>query len=362
MSNQLKDQPNVVRLPDIKAIEIAAAQWLTRFDSEQMSDSEYDHFQEWLDQDERHLKAFREASEFWSETNTMSQFFKDEYRLPKIKKTGISPTRPAWLTVAALMVMAIFVTLWSSGYMQPAANKIVGEKLQYYETAIGDYKEIKLDDGSTVKLNTNSLVEVTYTPQERIIHLHRGEAYFEVEKAPDRPFYVRAGNKVIQAVGTAFKVYVKNSGSVELDYVEVLVTEGVVKIAPDVVPLQETTAPSKQRHEVQEQVIVSAGQQIEFGATMSEVEVATPDEIKQIDDWRTGMLLFRGESLEYVLDELSRYSTTRFVFADDDLRTIQVGGYFNAKDIDALLLSLEHNFSINATRTSKDVVLLARLD
>jgi hypothetical protein len=35
---------------------------------------------------------------------------------------------------------------------------------------------------------------------------------------------------------------------------------------------------------------------------------------------------------------------------------------FNAKDIDALLLTLEHNFSIDATRTSKDVVLLARLN
>jgi len=362
MKDPLIDQPNVVRLPDIKAIEIAAAQWLTQFDSEQMSDSEYDLFQEWLDQDERHLKAFREVSEFWSETNTMSQFFKGEYRLPKIKKTGMSPTRPTWLAVAALMVMVIFVTLWSSGHMQPAANKIVGEKLQYYETAIGDYKEIQLDDGSTVKLNTNSLFEVAYTPQERVIYLHRGEAYFEVEKDPDRPFYVHAGNKVIKAVGTAFKVYVKNSDSVELDNVEVLVTEGVVKIVTDAVSLQENTEPTKQRRAVQEQTIVSAGQQIEYGAKMSEVEVATPDEIKQIDDWRTGMLLFRGESLGYVVDELSRYSTTRFVFADDDIRTIQVGGYFNAKDIDALLLTLEHNFSIDVTRTSKDVVLLARRD
>jgi len=74
------------------------------------------------------------------------------------------------------------------------------------------------------------------------------------------------------------------------------------------------------------------------------------------------MLLFRGESLGYVIDELSRYSTTRFVFADDDIRTIQVGGYFNAKDIDVLLFTLEHNFSIDVTRTSEDVVLLTRLD
>jgi len=74
------------------------------------------------------------------------------------------------------------------------------------------------------------------------------------------------------------------------------------------------------------------------------------------------MLLFKGESLEYMINEISRYNSTRFVFTDDDIRSIQVGGYFSAKDLDALLITLENNFSIDVNRVSKDVVLLSRRD
>ena len=37
---------------------------------------------------------------------------------------------------------------------------------------------------------------------------------------------------------------------------------------------------------------------------------------------------FQGEPLDNVLAEVSRYTTTRFVIADEKLRDVRVGGYF----------------------------------
>jgi transmembrane sensor len=56
------------------------------------------------------------------------------------------------------------------------------------------------------------------------VDLAQGEAWFQVAKAPDRPFTVTAGRVRVQAVGTAFNVRRAGVG------VDVVVTEGTVKV------------------------------------------------------------------------------------------------------------------------------------
>ena len=66
---------------------------------------------------------------------------------------------------------------------------------------------LKLDDGSTVSLEKNSQVNYPqkFTGDKREVFLI-GEAFFEVEKNPAKPFLVYANGTVTKVLGTSFRI------------------------------------------------------------------------------------------------------------------------------------------------------------
>src|SRR5258708_38751521 len=70
-----------------------------------------------------------------------------------------------------------------------------------------------------------------------------------------------------------------------------------------------------------------------------------------------GMIVFNGEPLERAISEVTRYSSTKFVIADDDIRQVPVVGYFKVGDIDGLLAALQANFDIGAHRSGDSTAL-----
>lgn len=75
-------------------------------------------------------------------------------------------------------------------------------------------------------LRFGSRKRIAAETSERRVALQRGEAHFEVHHDPARPFVVQAGGSSIEAVGTAFNVYLRDESKLE-----VLVTEGRVLIS-----------------------------------------------------------------------------------------------------------------------------------
>src|SRR3546814_6073782 len=76
---------------------------------------------------------------------------------------------------------------------------------QRYATAIGQQHDVALEDGSRVRLDTNSALVVRYSRKHRDVVLERGRAQFDVAHAPQRPFTVHAGPGTVRAVGTQFQ-------------------------------------------------------------------------------------------------------------------------------------------------------------
>ena len=99
-------------------------------------------------------------------------------------------------------------------------------RTQRYATDIGEQYRTALADGSLVELNTATRVAVDLTPEERDIHLRKGEAVFEVAKDPSRPFVVKTPLADVRAIGTVFAVRTENG-------LEVAVSEGVVSVERD---------------------------------------------------------------------------------------------------------------------------------
>ena len=73
------------------------------------------------------------------------------------------------------------------------------------------------------------------------------------------------------------------------------------------------------------------------------------------------MLAFDGQSLQEVIDEFSRYTTTNIEIINDDIRDIRVGGYFRSDDLDGMLVAFESNFGIRVTEVNSSLVHLGAL-
>ena len=96
----------------------------------------------------------------------------------------------------------------------------------FYSTSVGQRRQFSLPDNTGVTLNTHTCLSVAYSAATRDVYLPYGEASFHV--AHDhwhRAFFIRAGNRQFQAVGTNFNVRVLTPDDVELT-----VTEGNVRV------------------------------------------------------------------------------------------------------------------------------------
>src|SRR5262249_42283613 len=123
-------------------------------------------------------------------------------------------------------------------------------------TDIGEQRQLTLEDGSRIFLNTATRVLVRYDKQARRIELKRGEAQFDVARNPQWPFIVRAGDREIRALGPPFVVRYNEHGTA------VTLVEGKVSVTPIASSLRHTpdlptTATSSTRA-----IALTAGQRV----------------------------------------------------------------------------------------------------
>lgn len=202
-------------------------------------------------------------------------------------------------------------------------------------TSVGDTREVRLDDGSVVTLNTASALEVLYATGERRIRLLKGEALIDVVPDPSRPFIVETESGTTRALGTVWNVAIDPSG------VTATVLEGRVAV---------------RSRGADETVTLSVGQRIRYtsqglGATEqvdAEVETA----------WSRGKLIFVDKPLGDVVAELNRYHHGRIEIADPQLRRRIVSGVFDLRNPIGALNSIEQSLGVRSVRLTDLLILL----
>ena len=210
-----------------------------------------------------------------------------------------------------------------------------------FQTAIGEQAAVSLPDGSSVDLNTNSRVRVDYSQRARVILLERGEAFFKVAHDTRRPFWVRAGDSWVRAVGTAFNVYLRPTGP------EVTVSEGTVNVVSATsndLPESDTVTVSP--------ASVTAGEQVAVQGRAKMVRELNSAQLARLLAWRSSSLYFQDAPLGDVAGELMRYTTLKIDISDGSLREMPIGGTFqaNPEGAEALLTSLHDGFGMTIRR------------
>jgi transmembrane sensor len=343
---------NIYQLPTPGRCEDEASEWLARLDRGLSADEER-ALRAWLKQSNDHQEALLRLASLWDRMGSLallSELF------PRPAPQRNSPRRYYAAAAAAALFAILVVATWQLTSSGPTQDDVVAIVDGVYETAVGQQTTVTLPDGSVLLLNTNSLIKVVYSDKQRLLILERGEMNIEVAHDAERPLSVMAGQKIVQAVGTAFNVQIINDGEVEL-----IVTEGKVLVAErgDIrgdVAAKADSDPIKPLPE--RSTVVSKGERVVLSASEEVIAKVSDSDISAQLSWRQGNLVFRGETLAEAVVELSRYTPVKFELADPRLRDIRIGGRFKAGDVDGLLATLKENFNIDYERPDAERVLL----
>lgn len=340
-----KNANRIVSLRTEEMIESEAAEWLTKLDGAPLSPQERADLRVWLQQDPKHARSLKAMAEVWSE---MDLLLNDPPILPERSEPteGFFGFNAGWrfgYGIAAMLLCLISIGIWFG-------VPLINQNTDVIATEIGKQKVVELADGSRAYLNTDTMLETDYTGSRRIVRLLKGEALFDVEKDPLRPFVVYAGDRQVMAVGTKFVVRLDSENIV------VTVTEGKVKLS------KRTSGQDEPAKSVQEEILVSSGQQVSVDnkTAISAPEDMTTSELEEKLSWTNGQLIFKDEPLQKVIEEVSRYVPNQIVIDDPGLRDILISGRFQIGDTEALLEAIEVSFQVKASHIDNKLIRLAR--
>ncbi|MCY3816924.1 MAG: FecR domain-containing protein [Gammaproteobacteria bacterium] len=314
-----------------------AAEWIARLDAGELSSDDLMRLREWAIGRPAHIRELERLADIWGNLDLLSPL-KTVIAKPRARPHA----RLVPLALAAGLA-AISIVLWFLVSSSGSINE--GPIQSTYATKVGEQISFDPGEGSTINLNTDSRLSVKYTQDRRIVKLDRGEAYFDIASADPRPFVVQTEHGDVVVTGTSFLVRVDETS------LEVLVEEGQVEVhSVDGAGADMMTAVTA----------LSAGEVATISDLSRRVDIVETQQMHRKLDWRDGMLTFDGETLEEVVNEISRYTSTSIVIDDPNLRTQRFGGQFQAGAVDDLLVTLQNSFDIQVNRVGDTEIRLAR--
>jgi transmembrane sensor len=215
---------------------------------------------------------------------------------------------------------------------------------------VGQQRNVTLIDGSIVTLNTNTILETDLTRRVRQLYLRKGEAHFQVAHDRSRPFLVHAGDAVVRAVGTEFKVRLRTD-----QHVDVVVNEGRVEVQAPAIPQQ---APDVRNRPASLTTVraLSAGEQFSTASADYAIVPVSQQQLSSELAWREGAIIFDGQPLSQAVSEIERYTDARIVVSDSRVAALRVGGRFRTDDVQGFLDGLQAALPVTIRRTADGLV------
>ena len=230
--------------------------------------------------------------------------------------------RPRWYQVAAAVLMLLGLGWWLTaqfGKSKPAiAYQEVLDKistpLMVEENQTSRPRFVSLPDGSTVLLQPQSRLTFPahFDGTKRDVFL-AGEAFFEVAKNPQKPFFVYAGRLVAKVLGTSFNV----SAYQPTGDVKVVVKTGKVSVFP----LQKETLTRQQAINELNGIVLAPNEQITLTNNELHLTRATISDPKTLElPIQRESFVFKATPIKEVFDALEKSYGVRFVFDENRMK------------------------------------------
>ncbi len=374
-----------------------AARWFVEFRTGDIDAPGRRAFDTWVRASPEHLRAFIEIAALWGHSAAADpqRRFSAEALVASARETGNvveletnslsgaappsgapgrssgftrssfqTPPSPGRLAgkVPAIRTMAAAAILLAVGSLVTWSLLLERET---YSTAVGEKRSLRLSDGSILTLNSRSRARLDFSKSTRTVDLLEGEALFRVAKDPSRPFVVRADGAFVRAVGTAFDIDRRSSGTIVTvveGRVAVLATSATAGRGAGSKPMSKGTAQPRPRPVDTEAydrrpdgtVFLSAGEQIDVAGRSTS---PTHANVASATAWMQGKVILQSQTLEEVAEDFNRYSERRLVTEDLGEVPIRFSGVFST-DPDFLIRYLRERPDIQVRETATEIRII----
>ncbi|WP_260396813.1 FecR domain-containing protein [Variovorax sp. KBW07] len=307
-----------------------AAQWLARMHAGHFTEADAQRCERWRNQSPDHQRVWQSAEQLSRKFGAVPP----AVGMPVLDRGRATANRRALLRTVAVLLAAPSVA-WI-GYRAVPWQTLGAE----YRTATGERRDIVLDDGSRISINTATAIDVAFDATRRLVRQREGEILIETASdpspGPHRPFLVETPEGRLQALGTRFIVR-RDEGHSRLT-----VLAGAVEVRPSRAP--------------DASVVVSAGQQLAF--TADAVGAVSPASTGA-DAWAQGVLYAQEMRLGDFIAELARYRSG-VLRCDPAIADLRVSGAFQLDNTDRILDILAQTLPVRVdSRTRYWVTLTA---
>jgi len=298
---------------------------------EQVWDLGHDSGQEDLEEAfEKHKLNNQDDLDFETEEKSFYSFFKSNVLL---------------LTTAVLIIFS--TSLYFSKYYQ-SSNKVV--RVDIY-AGKGIRKEVKLPDGTFVRLNSDSKLSYDLDMQrhdQRDVSL-TGEAFFKVAHDKKRPFIVKTNKVAIKVLGTEFNVRDYPGDRVS----ETTLIKGSIELTiNDRSDQKFLLKPSEKLA-----LVKSSKKTLEKGISsvlmidnISPIKLGDQEYIEEIS-WTENKFVFENESFEDLIPKLERWYNVKIILNDPTIKSYRFTGVFIKENIiqalEAMQLIKSFHYKLN---------------
>jgi ferric-dicitrate binding protein FerR (iron transport regulator) len=306
---------------------------ITRYLTGETSLDEIVELQKWLCSSQDNLLYFQQLKNIWdnSEHETAEKMIDVDKAFNMINRrvTFKSPTTNFWYywkRIAAVLIIPLILgnlfyfslhpKIYST-HQEPVYNELFA--------AFGTRSALKLSDGTSVWLNSGSSIKYPdrFVGNSRIVILN-GEAYFEVESNPQKPFIVETSSLNVKATGTKFNV----SGYASDDEAEVTLVSGKVEVS--------LSGDNKNIKSTK----LDPNQHFSFNKTTGTSSVINEDTYKYIS-WKDGKLIFHNEPLSRVLERISQIFNIDIEIKGEEIKNYSYRATFQDESLAEILKLLK---------------------
>jgi ferric-dicitrate binding protein FerR (iron transport regulator) len=279
---------------------------------------------EWVASSPENKKRFLEIKDIWDASLKTAQ--RDTEQLLKFYQRQAmqkrSRTWPAWLPGAAAAAVLLIGFLLGSLLQSDFGNSQA--QVESYYVPQGSKSELVLADGTKVKLNADSRLEISpgFSAKSRVVRL-AGEGYFEVQSDAKHPFTVQTEKFDVLVTGTKFNV----SSYAEDQKISATLSEGKIKL----------TTSNKQVVEL------SPGEKVSFDQNTMQARLEKADVDSELA-WVNGEFIFKDIPFPDLVKRMERWYDVKLKYQSTQLEGMTYSGKFRNQEtilqvLDALKLT-----------------------
>jgi len=306
---------------------------IARFFAHEADEEEIEKLQHWLQESANNRQYFKQVKKIWdvSERDKRQENIDTTAALNKVM-SRIAIKSPGntfwqkWQRIAAIFIIPLIAgnIIWFL-----VVKKDVDNGRQVYNeayAAFGTRSALTLADGTKVWLNSGTSLRYPdrFIGRKRLVYLN-GEAYFEGNADPSRPFVVSSSSLMITATGTKFCVhdYASKSGS------EAILVSGKVRIG---------------KQEKNNKTVflsdLNPGERLSFDKKTRDFSLEQVDAYKYIA-WKDGKLVFRNDPLHNVVERIGQIYNVDIELQGDALQNYRYRATFQDESLEEILRLLK---------------------